>query len=205
VNLSRIRVGLLSASRGLLLALLAPTVALALFILSVLSVAFTLLGVGMLLVPMVNVGVRGLTDLQRRLAQEWSGVRIERPYRQSVPAPPGTWNRWQLYREQISDPATWRDLLWLLVEVPVGLVLGLLPACLIVYGVEGIVAVPLVHQWVSGYGYGTFWPVHGFADVVLAQAEGIAALGLGLVGGPAILVGHAQVARSLIGPTGGPR
>ena len=77
--------------------------------------------------------MRRHAGLQRRWALEWSGVTIVSPYR---PRPTKRTNRlFGVFRRckwVLSDPATWRDLLWTLVNVPVSVVLGLLPAFLLV-------------------------------------------------------------------------
>ena len=44
----------------------------------------------------------------------------------------GLFRAFRRCRWVLSDPATWRDLLWTLVSVPVSVVLGLLPAFLLV-------------------------------------------------------------------------
>ncbi len=60
-------------------------------------------------------------DLERRLASR-TGVLISRPYH---PAPeralPGGWQR---FRWTVTDPATWRDLAWLVPGAIVGFALG---------------------------------------------------------------------------------
>jgi|SRR5450756_799322 len=69
--------------------------------------------------------VRRQADLQRRWALEWSGVTIATPYR-SLSAKP-TNRLFRVFRRcrwVLGDPATWRDLLWTLVNVPVSVALA---------------------------------------------------------------------------------
>jgi hypothetical protein len=122
-----VRKGLLTCVRGLVQAVLSLAVGIPLFVLTVLSIAFILLGVGVFLTPVVLLALRGYANAQRVWAAEWSGVPIRVPYK---PEPPGG-ARYPFRRLWwvLSDPATWRDLLWLVVNMPVGLLLGLLPAC----------------------------------------------------------------------------
>lgn len=63
------------------------------------------LGVGAIFLfkPIVRL-TRGLATLQRSLARQWSGVVIESPYRPLAG------------KSGLTDVATWRDLLWLLLE-----------------------------------------------------------------------------------------
>ena len=67
---------------------------------------------------------------------------IDRPYRAGPPerALPGGWQR---FRWIVTDPATWRDLAWLLPGALVGFVLGLLAVVIPLYGLEGITLLPL--------------------------------------------------------------
>lgn len=194
---------LVTSVRGLVQALLSPTACLALFIVSVLSIAFLPLGVGVFLVPVVLGWVRALAELQRRWAQEWSGVEIPSPYR---PAPAFDGNGLIGYLQRckwlLTDPATWRDLLWTVVNVPAGLVLGLLPGCLIVYGLEGVFVAPFIKIYGVDFGWGPFWPMSRFGLVsLLCVPMGVLLTLFGMrVGGP-ILGGHALFTRSLLAPT----
>src|ERR1700742_168810 len=112
---SKLRGGLLAAGRGVALTGLILAEA---GLLVVLAVGVTLagLGFGLLMVPAIVLAGRGLTGRIRRRAGEWSGVPIAVPYRPQPwgeAARPGLWRRlaWLL-----SDPATWRDLLWMTVD-----------------------------------------------------------------------------------------
>ncbi|GAA2213034.1 hypothetical protein GCM10009850_084960 [Nonomuraea monospora] len=101
------------------------------------------------LFPPQTMMVRELAELNRRLVRNWTGIKIEAPYLPPPPPPvpqadgmyrsdrtlyktprvPAWNNRWKWL---VSDPATWRDEVWLLVDplVKVGLapLLLLLPA-----------------------------------------------------------------------------
>ena len=88
------------------------------------------LGIGRFLVPAALLALRRLANQVRRLAGEWSGVPIAVPY---LP-PPGPGDGRLLFRQRLmwlaSDPATWRDMLWALVNACAGWVLAALPAIL---------------------------------------------------------------------------
>lgn len=181
-----------AAGRGLLVALLALAAGLPLFVTSVVAYALTAaVLVGLLFSPPLIRGVRAFANAQRRRALAWSGVRIPVPYR---PRPRtagvgGLRRRWRLVRWVAGDPATWRDLLWLLVNVPVGLTLGLLAAYLPALAVQGVVAIPML----AVFGDVTYWWV---------------ALGLGVVGacltpfaGRWLLRGYAVFCSGLLAPT----
>ncbi|MEV4627548.1 sensor domain-containing protein [Micromonospora sp. NPDC049523] len=193
------RRGLLCALRGLPDAALAVTANIALIVLSVLSVLTTVVGVGLFAVPVVTAAVRRVANLRRRLAGTWAQVPIPVPYR---PEPDGRQNPWQRYRRTVTDPATWRDLLWLLLEIPVGLVLGLVPTLLILYGLLGVVLEPVLLGVVLGpFGYAATWPVDDLATRLLVFPQGVLILATGLAAAPLALRVHALFARWLLAPT----
>jgi signal transduction histidine kinase len=136
-------------------------------------------------VPMSLLGVRRRASQQRRFALEWSRVAIATPYR---PRPHevsnGLIGRLQRCKWLLTDPATWRDLLWILVNVPVGVALGALPAFGVVYGLGGLL---------SGV-----WLNPGHVDQLLLFGG---LLLVGVLGGPRILKAHAQFSAALLAPT----
>jgi signal transduction histidine kinase len=198
VNRGWLRRGLLSGPRGLVLAVLSPVTGVPLLALSVASVALLGVGVGLFALPVTLAGVRAVATLRRRLAGAWSGVEIAVPYRPR-PAYGGPWRR---CRWLLGDPATWRDLLWLLMQAPIGLVLGAVPAALILYGLEGVLLVPLLVWWVSdGYGYGFVWPIDNLLDGLFSLPQGALFLLLAITVGPRLLRVDALLARWLLAPT----
>ena len=166
-----------TAVRGLLLALFSLVTGLPLVIVTVVAIALVPVGVGLLAAPPLVDAVRAVADAQRRRGQAWSGVGTPSPYR--VP------------RRRLRDPATWRDLLWLLLNVPVALVLGLLPAALLGYAVLGLLVAPVA---VAAGADGLYWPiavgVGAVATLVLAAT------------GPGLLKAQALFSASLLRPTG---
>jgi signal transduction histidine kinase len=197
---SWIRPSLLAGVRGLALAVLALAANIVLFVLSVVSVAFTVLGIGLFAVPVVTAGVRNLANLNRRLAADWSGVEIPVPYRPQ-PDVAGL-SVWRRYRWLITDPATWRDLLWLLTAIPVAMLLGLVPACLIAYGLEGILGVPiLVWSLDAQYGYGVIWPIENIFEASLTWPQGALILLIALALAPHALRLHFRFTHVLLAPT----
>lgn len=201
-----IRDALLAGARGLMFAVLSQTANIALFVMTVVSIALIGAGPGLLLFPVALTAVRAFANLRRRVAGAWCGVEIPVPYRPR-PERVGSgfrgalrWLRWRF--GALAEPATWRDLLWLLCEVPVGLVLGLLPACLLVYGVEGVLVVPvMVVAGVDWFGYGAIWPVDSPLLLPMVVPQGVVILLIGIAAGPRILRLHAEFARLLLAPT----
>ncbi|MWA06198.1 sensor histidine kinase [Actinomadura sp. LD22] len=185
--------------RAVVQIVVAFTVNLPLFILAVLSIAFIPLGVGVVLAPVVFQAIRSVADQQRTWAAEWSGVAIPSPYR---PEPAGAANPWRRLRWLLADPASWRDLVWTILNVPVALVLGVLAGGLAVYGLEGVFLAPWL-ALISGYGWGPFWPLEdwGAAGIAGSVVLGAALVAVGGPVGPFFLKAHALFGQSLLAPT----
>jgi signal transduction histidine kinase len=174
---------------------MAISVNIVLLVLSVLTLSLSLVGVGVLLFPTVTVAARAVLDAQRRMAS-WAGVPVPRPYR---PLPPGLWGR---FRTVLGDPATWLDLAWLVVGSVVGGVLGGLAFFLPVYGLEGILLVPLIlHLSLDWYGYGAIWPIDNVVEAVLSFPQGLAIGFVGLTVGPWLMRQYAWLAARFLAPT----
>lgn len=156
----------LAAIRGLALCLVSLPGAVLCFVLSVVSIGLIPIGVGIVTTPYVLTGVRTFANWRRTLAAEWAGVRIPPSYR---PIPRGA-NPWGRTFGMLGDPATWRDLGWLLVDMTFGFVTALLPLALLAYPLEGLaLAAGLWRVMPDGYWYG-FVPVSGQASALGAGA-----------------------------------
>jgi signal transduction histidine kinase len=187
-----VRLTLVTCARGMVQALVS-VVGLLLFFASLLSLLSLATGIGILLVPMSLLAVRRLASTQRRWAREWSRVTIATPYRpRPVEITNGLIGRLQRCKWLLTDPATWRDLLWTLVGVPVSVVLGLLPVFMVVAGVWTVVAD--VGAWIFGLWSGA---PPNFGGQVLF----LGMLLLVPVTGPLLLRAHAWAAASLLAPT----
>ena len=202
--IARTRSGLVASGQGLLLAVLAYLPGLVLFIVSVLSIAFIpLFGVGIVLVPVVLAAVRAYANLRRRLSYEWSGVEIPVPYRPAPPdRPMDAIAAWQRCKWMLSDPATWRDLLWLLINVPIGLLLGVLPIGMVITGLEGIFVAPVLGFLLDdGYPMGVGFFIDTPIEPLLAIPQGVVLLVAGLLLARPVLRVSQYFTRSLLGPT----
>lgn len=199
----RIRPPMLAAGRGLVLSVYGLAVSIVLFVLAVVSIAFVLLGIGVFTTPVVLQAVRRHANQRRFWAADWSGVRISAPYR---PFPPdlrgGVTGQVERTTLLLKDPATWRDLQWLLVDMTVGPVVAMLAAALLIYPVEGLVlAAGLWHVFRNDpYWYG-FVPVDSQGTALAALALGVVILAIGLKAGEPLLRLHFLIARPLLAPT----
>src|SRR5579863_4764167 len=181
-----------TCARGMALAA-AAVAGLPLFAASLACVLLLPAGLGVVLAPKSLLVVRRQADRQRRWAREWSGVTIAAPYR-PLSAKPA--NRLFLVfrrcRWVLGDPATWRDLLWTLVNVPVGVVLGLLPAFLV-----------FATGWVAIADFGTvaFNWAHVAPHHFLVQVLCLSMLPACVLAGPQLLKLQALAASSLLAPS----
>jgi signal transduction histidine kinase len=198
---SRIGRGLVAAGRGialtgLILAEFGMLCALAV------AVTFSVIGVGLLFIPGIVLAARALADTTRRLAREWCGVPIAVPY---LPAPggaddpPGMWRR---YAWLLNDRATWRDLLWMVVDGLVGWVLTLAPAALVAWGLFGVIMPAVWHPIVAagGSNWYAFIHVSGPVQAWLSVPLGIAFILAGVWTGPLLLSVYGRLARWLLAP-----
>ncbi|MET7688445.1 sensor domain-containing protein [Streptomyces sp. NPDC005483] len=193
---SRVRDTGLAAVRGFALALVSLPGAVLGFTLSLVSIALVPVGIGAFTTPWVLTGVRAFADWRRVLAAEWSGVRIPSAYR-PIPKDANTWARTYA---MLRDPATWRDLRWLQVDMTAGFVTALLPAVLVFYPLEGLaVAAGLWRPFaeLGGYWYG-FVHVTDQASALAAGALGIALLALASLA-PRLLTVHFRLTRAVLG------
>ncbi|MFE3189850.1 histidine kinase [Nocardia sp. NPDC059240] len=192
--MSRLYTGIRAIGRGLAWCVLAP-VQLAAFLAQAVAIIAACVGLIFLFPPIVE-RVRALAALARRLSAKWSAVPIDSPYRpepevavrgtdERFHAPDGTaypTRRTAVFgtrsRWVWTDPATWRDLLWMLTDPFVGGTLAAFPAFMIGAG--------LALLWWRPWS----WPA----------ALGVVNIVLGWVIAPTMVVLHGYWTRLLLAP-----
>jgi signal transduction histidine kinase len=136
---------------------------------------------GLFVASRLLLDVRGLAGLARRLSGRWCGVPIADPYLPRPAADGAKAGWWRRLTWLLTDPATWRDLLWAVVNGCAGGLLAVLPAGLLVLGFLGL-----------------FAPYAGL-DLRLLM---VAAAAFGLWAAPRLIRGYGLFARSMLAPTG---
>jgi signal transduction histidine kinase len=188
--------------RGLALCLLSLGVSLTLFILSVLSIAFIVLGIGLFTTPAVTHLVRMHANQRRYLAHDWAGITVQSSYR-PLPAADSAGGTVSRCTALLRDPATWRDLGWLLTDAVAGFVTALFPAALIAYGVEGFVIFAGLWRVVQDSYWYAFIPVGGFGTATLCAGLGALLLLLAMRVNPYFLQGHFLIVKGMLSPSRG--
>ncbi|MFP3990882.1 sensor histidine kinase [Streptomyces sp. E11-3] len=201
MDTTRVRDALIAAAQGLALALLGFIGSLTLFVLSVLSIVFIVLGIGVFTTPLVLSVVRAHANQRRLFAAQWSEVQIPVPYR-PFPHDLRTGVTGQVERtvHMLKDPATWRDLQWLVMDITAGAVVAILAPGLIAEGVLGLLLFGGLWQPIGGYWY-AFIPVYGWVSAFFAALLGCVWLILATYVNPLLVRTHFRIAAVPLAPT----
>ncbi|MFE6777388.1 sensor histidine kinase [Streptomyces sp. NPDC057702] len=201
----RVRNALRVSAQGLALMFITLAGSITLFVLSILSIVFIVLGIGLITTPYVVAAVRGFANWRRAWAGDWAGVSIPSPYR-PFPADlrPGVAGVVERSTLLLKDPATWRDLLWLFTDMTAGFVTALFSFVFIPYGVYGSVLAagvwrPIVHS--GGNEWYAFIPVSSQFTASLAALLGLVFIAVGVFANPMLQRAHFTLARGLLAPT----
>ncbi len=167
---------------------------------------------------LVCVSARTLARRRRALAMRWNNRDIPSPYFQKpqLQRVPHGWYWtghdyhkykwvawWSLNVTWVGrDPGTWRDVLWLVCEPVVGVILCLLPAGLIGYGLLGL-SMPWTWRPLTDAGMGWYGPVQlGSAGAAwVAVPIGLLIVLAGFVLAPYLLELHTRWSALLLRPT----
>ncbi len=202
--MGRFRRGLLGLAQGFALALMGIPVALALFIWTVVWIPLTMLGVGAYMAPLGIQATRAFANLHRRLCRDWFGRPVAVPYKPMPKfsySPAGAFSR---VGHLLGDPATYRDMVWLLWMASFGFLLALIPLGFVSQGIYGWVLACGVWKPIYDNSGGEWY---GFIHVTSWEtAYGAGVLGtvfviIGIAISRGVLHGHAIVDKALLRPT----
>ncbi|RMI39526.1 sensor domain-containing protein [Streptomyces triticirhizae] len=185
--------------RGLGVALAGLFVSVPLFCLAVVSISLIPVGIGLFTTPVVFGWIASFADWRRSLVARWGGLPVPPARRddwvRGAPAPART-------LALLGDPASWRQLWWLLVDMTAGVVTALLPVGLISHGVWGYVLAAGVWEPIhdaDGTHWYAFVPVNDQASANLAALTGTGFLLVGLLTAGVLLRGHLRLTRAVLG------
>ncbi|MDL4818339.1 sensor domain-containing protein [Actinomadura sp. OS1-43] len=194
--------------QGLALWLLSvPAMFVGLWFLTVLSLLASF--VGFLLFPSAAMLLRKQLDVYRDRIERWTGHRIERPYL-PLPAPePGVRGLMRRFVALASDPATWRDYLWVAADPVVSLFTAALPGLLIVYGLWGYAVAAFAGDMIGHYG-GSDWYAYvrvteGYGRdtgrIVSTVVVATLCIAAGYLLGPPMMQVYGRWGKAVLGPT----
>src|SRR5215831_2430465 len=142
----------------------------------------------------------------RRLAGQWCGVAISKPYRVYPEPDPGAgaWRRFgRTGGQMVTEAATWRDLLWMTLDPLAIWVIPFIPIAVVAWGLFGVFMPaywsPIVHA--GGNNWYAFIPVTNWPTALLSVPLGVAFIVLGLWLAPMCLRCYGQCAHWLLAPT----
>ncbi|MCX5201643.1 histidine kinase [Streptomyces sp. NBC_00237] len=200
----RIRASMVAGRRALGLSLITTAVSITLFALSIISIVLIPLGLGILTTPYVLGEVRRWAEKRRELSGRWADLPIASPYR-PLPADvrSGVTGAVERITLLLKDPATWRDIQWLLVDAVAGFATALLPPLTLYYWVYGLVLAAGLWRVFerNGAEWFLFIRVDSQFTGLLALALGLVILALGLRYNPALLRAHFHLCASFLAPT----
>ncbi len=170
-----------------------------------LGVALLVVWVGLLVLWALFHLVRGGAMWERRLLGSLMGVQVASPYRPDTGGAAG-----QRWRARLSDPATWRDLLYLVVRIPLGLI-GFAVAWMAWWVPVAAVTLPLYVGRLPDRSLPLVptpgrpvWRVESATELAVVAVLGLLFL---MVLTPLLVRGaahlHAALASALLGPTAG--
>lgn len=203
--IAKVRDAVVAGAQGLALVVTAMTGSVLLFTLAAVSISLIPVGVGVFTTPRLLMLVRAHVNRRRLLAAKWSKVRIPVRYR---PFPEkgrkGFVGQAERCSLMLKDPATWRDMRWLLADMTGGAILAVLAPSLILEGVFGLLLAaglwkPIVMADGGTYWY-TFLQVHDSGSARLAAVLGVAWMILGLHVNPGLVRAHFRLTAALLTP-----
>ncbi|MFF8590230.1 histidine kinase [Streptomyces sp. NPDC015220] len=203
---ARVRDALVAGARGLALSLTGWTVSLWLSLAATLSIAFIPLGVGVLTTPPVLLAVRAHADRRRLRAERWAGIHVPAaPYRPLAPSRGRLMGRAGLTRRLLADPATWRDLRWLVVDATAGAAVAALAPGMLAEGLFGVLLAAGLWRPVTAASDGSYWyefvPVSGQGTALVAGAVGCLWFAAAVLWNPTLVRAHFRLTRARLAPT----
>ncbi|MBP2471391.1 signal transduction histidine kinase [Crossiella equi] len=170
-----------------------------LFGLTVASFALYPVWLGLPLCVGVFALVRGFCDGHRRWASRVLGTVIGRPYRKR---PDKGFLR--LLRHRLTDPASWRDFAWLLLNLVVGVAACAVVLALFFAGLGGLALPWFIWPYLpEGSAFSlSFWTIDDFPSALLVgTGHGVFYLACWYLGSQWIFRGYAHLARLMLAPT----
>jgi signal transduction histidine kinase len=167
-----------------------------------LGVGTLIIWIGVFVLALTLLAWRGGAWLERRWVRAMLGVHIPEPYR---PIPPGS--LWRRARVLAGDPATWKDLTYLILLFPLGIVWFVVTTTLWSFGLGGLTA-PLWY-WIPSSGEvalfsngdRSYFVLDTLPEALLACLVGAALCVVAAWAVKAMATAHGALALALLGPS----
>jgi signal transduction histidine kinase len=160
--------------------------------------AVTLIGIPVLIGTVF--AWRWLAQLERRLIGALVGIEIPSPYR---PDPPGArW--WRRFTARLADPATWKDLAFLLLQLPLGILSFTVTVAVLAVGL-GTLAEPLYYGVATDANWLGWIQVDSLAAAIALMPIGALILIVGIPGLGALGRLYGWLAAQLLGSNADPQ
>jgi signal transduction histidine kinase len=194
--------------RGLALGLLGiPAMLVGIWFITVVSLITSFIGV--VLFPSATMLLRTQLDAYRSRINRWTDAKIERPYLPEPEIEPGLNGMLKRFVRLLSDPATWRDYLWVVADPIVVLFTAALPGLLILYGLWGLAVATFAGGLIGHYGGSDWYAYIHITDgydrdvsrIVSTLVVATACLVVGYLIGPKMLNVYGRWGRFILGPT----
>ncbi|WP_447037002.1 sensor histidine kinase [Streptomyces sp. DSM 118878] len=203
--MTRIKDAVIAGAQGLYLAIVAWVGAIVLFVFSVVSIALIVIGIGLFTTPVVLAGLRAYANAQRTRSAAWAGVTIPSPYRvHPTPPRPGIAGQVERCTRLLKDPATWRDLEWLLVHMTAAPTLAIIAPALLLYMVYGWVLALGVWKPIHSAGGGEWFAFIHVTSQSTANQAAVLGMGFFLLGvfvNRRLIRAHFLLSRAFLAPT----
>ncbi|GAA3858790.1 sensor domain-containing protein [Streptomyces sedi] len=185
--------------RGLGIALATIFVSIPLFALTLVSICLIPLGIGLYTTPVLMAWMRDFADWRKSLVVGWAGLPVPEARRLGWAEDAGAPRRTLVL---MADPASWRQLWWLMGDMTVGLLVALLPFAMIAQAGYGYVLAAGVWEPINDAGGSNWYAFIKIEDQDAANQAALLGSGLLVVAiliAGAVLRGNLRLTRLLIG------
>lgn len=161
------------------------------------GVSTVIIWVGLAVLALAMLGMRGMATLERLRVHGMLGTYVASPYR-----PAGDKGRW---RSRVKDPATWKDMVYLLLMLPLGI--AEFTIMVVLWSVSlYLTLLPLYWNWIPTDWQIVLWDqpvvtVDSWLDTLPFAGLGVLVLALAITTTKALGTMHALYARAMLGPS----
>jgi hypothetical protein len=161
------------------------------------GVSTVIIWVGLAVLVLSVLGQRGLAKLERLRVHGMLGTYVASPYR-----PAGEKNRWLGH---LKDPATWKDMVYLLLMLPLGI--AEFTIMVVLWSVSlYLTLLPLYWSWVPNDWQMVLWDhsvvnIDSWVGTLPFAGLGVLLLALAIITTKALGTAHARYARAMLGPS----